>query len=56
MFPVVVVQLTVRESSPDTHSALMSVYTLTVCDPPSLDTADSAKYEKGMDCLRRSVG
>lgn len=55
-FAVEVVQLATSELSPVTHSALISVYTCTECEPPSLALAETDKYEKGRDCLTRSVG
>ena len=40
--PVVVSQFTTRLLSPETHSALMSAYTWTLCDLPSLAAAEIA--------------
>lgn len=48
--------MTVWETSPVAHSALMSVYTCTLCDAPSVDTAVIDVYAKGIDCRKRSLG
>lgn len=56
MLPVVVVQLATKALLPETHSPLISEYTWTEWDAPSVDFAETAKYEKGIDCFNRSVG
>lgn len=56
IFPTLVDQLATRLSSPLIHSALISVYTCTEWEAPSVDVAVKDRYENGSDCFTRSVG
>lgn len=51
-----VLQFAVKERSPETHSALISVYTWTWWELPSEDWTVTERYEKGSDCLTKSEG
>ena len=51
-----VVQFATKLLSPVTHSAEISEYTWTLCELPSLDLTETARYEKGRDWLTRSEG